>query len=668
MKRTSKLLVLLAALGLLVACGNGGNNQQGGGGNPSGGDEDPQEETANLINVIYFNTYVSDSRANEIKNGLIEALEAQGEEVDATKINFFQSRNSKVAGLGEEILNYNEDNPTNTIDVLLGANSFSAWDDEELKPLFEAKYENDGLEYTYGTHSNLTNNTNRKFFYDKEKLNDKYVHALHEYLKEHYTGEQPEDPVEETNNLTVMVYGTFVSEERTAEIKSGFEAYLTAHELEIANLAWERDAESTSIADFMAKVAEYDAAHPDAKVDALLGLKTNAAITAAGFSNDGTEFTYSDSEGHESDRRFWYNAQSENLGNIKHLEAYLKANWVPAPIVENTYFLVGSINEWNTENPTLRLGLVEEGHYAAANIDLTEGDELKVFCPETAEYFTNASTWENCFFTLGDNSNIVVSETGKYTVDFYLNGENNNHVVLSKQETTKSVFVIAIYDKFIDADQATQIIDEAKEYFVAHDITADVVSTNLGTGNMNSAASAVETYNQTNAANPIDVILGLKITNDKFTQAGYELGTVNYTYGNASTDNDRKISVLSSSKERAEYLAFVDYMNANWLPVEEVTYYLIGSMTNWNEEELSYALTKVAEGEYKIENVALEEGDQFKVFKPGETAEYFTNASTWENCFFTLGDNNNIVVSETGVYSITFYINGQNNNHVVLAK
>lgn len=662
MRKTSKLFLLVAALGLLTGCTGGGNSNKGSSGGNSG---TPSQDTENLINVIYFNTYVSEKRANEIKEGFIDELEKSGEDVDASKINFFQSRNSKVAGLGEEILDYNSENPKNTIDVLLGANNFNAWDDEELKPIFEAKYENDGLDYTYGTHSNLSNNTNRKFFYDKEKLNDKYVDTLHTYLKEHYTGEGPDIPTEQTDTLTVAVYGTFVSEERSAEIENGFKEYLTAANVSIPNLTFVYDGESADIATFMEVVASYDTAHPNAKVDALLGLKTNSAISAAGFSNDGTEYTYSDSEGHEADRRFWYHADSANLANIRHLETYLKAKWTPQEEVENTYFLIGSFNNWNKDALTQQFNLVQEGEYRLSNVEFNAGDEFKVYCVEEDAYYSNDSTWDNCGFTLNSNKNIIVTDAGIYTINFYVEGENNNHVTLEKQEAAKTMFVIGIYDKFVDSDQALEIKQGVVAYFAAHEINADVITTGLGTGNMKSMADAVKTYNENNE-NDIDAVLGCKITHDDLTAAGYEIGETNYLYGNASTDHDRKIVVATASKTRAEYLAFVDYMDATWSLELEVNYYLIGSFNEWTSSDLTYKMTKVSEGVYKYENMVLTAGAQFKVFTPGDEITYYSNASTWEGCGFTLGDYGNIVVTNAGLYNINFYLNGENNNHVTL--
>ena len=69
MKRTSKIFLLLATLGLLAGCTGNKTNPSGGG----GGSNVPSPDEPYLLNVIYFKSYVSPTRANEIKEGLIKA-------------------------------------------------------------------------------------------------------------------------------------------------------------------------------------------------------------------------------------------------------------------------------------------------------------------------------------------------------------------------------------------------------------------------------------------------------------------------------------------------------------------------------------------------------------------------------------------------------------------
>ena len=380
MKRTSKFLVLLAAAMMLVGCGNKKQNNSSSTPAPS--------NTPNDINVVYVKSYVSDNRAEEMKAAYIESLTAAGVTVDASKINFFSTQNSTVAAYTDEILQYNEANPTNQIDVVLGANGFTNAE-EESRTAFLAKYVSDEVDYTYGTHSNEANRINRKFWYDKDKANDTYVKGLQTYLQANWTTYVPPVPVE-TGKLTVMVYSVFVSETRLNEMKTGFQSYLTAHSITIDNLVFVHETTTSTIPTFMEKVAEYDAEHADAKVDALLGLKTNSAITNAGFVNDGTAYNYGDKEGDDTanaDRRFWY---KELTTEVAALQSYLRASWVPAPDPE--YYLIGAMNEWNTADETYHFAKVDDNTYTLANFQATAGLAVKVYCPQTTEWFRNATT------------------------------------------------------------------------------------------------------------------------------------------------------------------------------------------------------------------------------------------------------------------------------------
>lgn len=669
MKKTSKLLLLFATLGMLIGC-NGKSKDKKPDPTPSGGDE-PGEVTT-LLNVIYFNSYVSEGRANEIKTGLVEALVAGGEQVTANQFNFFQSRNSKVAGLGEEILDYNEENPTQTIDVLLGANNFNAWDDAELKAQFDAKYENDGEDYTYGTHATLSNNNNRKFFYDKAKANDKYVKALQSYLREHYQGGDDE-PLPETSVLNVAVYGHYVTEERADEIKEGFEAYCTTNNIVINELGFAIDLNSTTITEFASVIVDNNTVNPSEKIDIILGVKADSedALKNAGYAmSDKTDYNYGTTEGKENDRRLWIDPNSPNLANIRHFEAYLKANWVPGAEPVNHYYLTGSFNEWATTGLTQELLKVEDNHYRISNVEFAADVKFKVYSPEETKYYSNDSTWADCGFTLDEDKNIIVSSQGTYTIDLHLDGLNNNFVTLEKQAAPKTNFVLGIYDKFVSTTRAAAIKEGVETYFADNEINADVIPVNLGSGNIGPTATAISNYNTAHSDNPIDVVVGLKQDkDDAIKDINYEIGEVNYTYGDAGgADNDRKITVLTASKTRAEYLAFKAYMDANWLFVPEIDYYLIGSFTEWNVETLTYKLTKVTTGQYKYENLELVANSAFKVFVPGEEPTYFTNESTWADCGFTLGENNNIVVTNGGYYTINFFVEGQNNNHVTIEK
>ena len=668
MKRTSKLFILLASVGMLVACG--GNTKK---------DDDKKptpSTTPNDINVVYVNKYVSDNRAQQIKEGFIASLQQAGTTVDASKINFFSTENSTVAAYTDEILAYNASNPSNQIDVILGANGFNNAE-EESRVAFEEKYMNDGVDYTYGTHTTASYNTTRKFWYDKTKGQDTFVKGLQTYLQANWT-EVP--PPEESGKLTVMGYSVFVSETRFNEIKTGFQSYMTAQGITIDTLEFVHETETVTIADFMGKVDEYDAAHTAAPVDVLLGLKTNSAITQRGFQNDGVAYNYGDKEGDEeanNDRRFWYKSLTTEVAA---LQAYMQANWTPDP--EKEYYIVGDRTQWNTEAPSLKMSKVADGEYKYEHLDIAASEAFKVYCPQEAEnsrWFTNATTWENCGFTLSEpDKNIVVTDADTYTVHFCVNGDNNNHITIEKEggEPPASKFYVGYYDKFIDETKGETLKEGLTAALQAAGVTDEIEYTSLGTGNVASAVSAIEAGTT--------LLLGFNgDSNDALKNAGYAKYSENsYTYGpSGNNENNRKLWIFDpqegvevegdSAREAAATVAAYNYLEANWTLEPEKDYYIVGDMTEWNTESPTLKMAKVSDNEYKYEGLEVADSQGFKVFCPQleGNARWFSNDSTWQDCGFTLSTpDKNVVPNEAGKYTVHFYVNGDNNNHITIEK
>ena len=317
---------------------------------------------------------------------------------------------------------------------------------------------------------------------------------------------------------------------------------------------------------------------------------------------------------------------------------------------------------------TQELLKVEENHYRISNVELAANAKFKVYSPEEEKYYSNDSTWTDCGFTLDENKNIVVEE-GTYTIDLHLNGENNNFVTLEKQAAPKSLFVLGIYDKYVSSERAAEIKTAVQTKFDTEALNTDVVLANLGTGNMAFLVTAINTYNTDHSDNKIAAVLGSKADNADLTTAGYEYLEGAYTYGTtAGSETDRKMLVLTSEKARADVVSFLAYMSANWLYVPEPDYYLAGSINEWDFTDTTYKLTKVEAGSYKYENLRLDEGAAIKVFSSEDPVKYYGNASTYTDCGYTVGENGNVVVSAGGFYTVNFFVEGQNDNHITLAK
>lgn len=102
-------------------------------------------------------------------------------------------------------------------------------------------------------------------------------------------------------------------------------------------------------------------------------------------------------------------------------------------IGETKYYLVGSFNDW-TVSDTWQLTAVDENHYTINEVQLNEGTEIKVV-DSNDTWFSNSSTYPNCYYTIGSDNNVVVSYTGAYTIDLYINSDQNNHVILTYHGT-----------------------------------------------------------------------------------------------------------------------------------------------------------------------------------------------------------------------------------------
>ena len=105
------------------------------------------------------------------------------------------------------------------------------------------------------------------------------------------------------------------------------------------------------------------------------------------------------------------------------------------------YYLKGSINGEavgpNAEGYSL--SKITNDHYQIKNVTFRAGDTFRIYQHDPVTEIGNASTWDGCGFTLANDSytsdannrSLIVTNAGTYTVDYYVNGENNNYVVLS---------------------------------------------------------------------------------------------------------------------------------------------------------------------------------------------------------------------------------------------
>ena len=94
------------------------------------------------------------------------------------------------------------------------------------------------------------------------------------------------------------------------------------------------------------------------------------------------------------------------------------------------YYIKGTVNDW-AASAEWALTKDDENHYHISNVNLAAGAKIKVWGKENDNWFTSENPWDLCGFTKDDEGNVVVTNEGTYTVDFYIAADNDNHIVLS---------------------------------------------------------------------------------------------------------------------------------------------------------------------------------------------------------------------------------------------
>ena len=322
----------------------------------------------------------------------------------------------------------------------------------------------------------------------------------------------------------------------------------------------------------------------------------------------------------------------------------------PEPVVTTAYYVVGSFNDWKvSDSCKLVADAKDENHYSLTGVELAKDATLKVNDGKAEEttWFTNAGTWTGCGFTLDAEGNVVVSVAGTYTIDFYLEGENDNHIVLTKTSS--------------DAPVA------AKEYHV------------LGTFNEWEASNDNKLVHDAENENKYS-LTGVELEKD----AKLKVNDGENWFTNKSTwddcgftlDDEGNVVVSAAGTYTIDFYVIGDNDNHIVLtktsdaPVVENAYYVVGSFNDWTANNDSKLTVDAKDSnKYSISGVELAKDATLKV-NDGKASgtKWFSNASTWDDCGFTLDKDGNVVVSVAGTYTIDFYVESDNDNHIVLTK
>lgn len=115
---------------------------------------------------------------------------------------------------------------------------------------------------------------------------------------------------------------------------------------------------------------------------------------------------------------FYYNAQGH---------MYVSA---PSQVVETSYYLVGTHNNWATNAQSLMtVDPADANHYSIEGVTFVAGEQIKVTDGKN-NWYSNATAGEG--YTVDDN--VIVTNAGEYVVNFYVNSEFGNHIVIASAE------------------------------------------------------------------------------------------------------------------------------------------------------------------------------------------------------------------------------------------
>ena len=115
----------------------------------------------------------------------------------------------------------------------------------------------------------------------------------------------------------------------------------------------------------------------------------------------------------------------------------------PTP-TESNYSLVGTFNNWTVGQNKL-LNTDDDNHYTLTGVVLMEGSKIKV--TDGTAWYGNESPWSGCGFEVDTEGNVVLSQGGTYTIDFYIDCLGGNHISITKTaEDTNTSMMITVYD------------------------------------------------------------------------------------------------------------------------------------------------------------------------------------------------------------------------------
>lgn len=317
------------------------------------------------------------------------------------------------------------------------------------------------------------------------------------------------------------------------------------------------------------------------------------------------------------------------------------------------YTLAGSFNGWNGADQNYGLEKVSDEHYVIEGIEFAVGDELQAVSSASGQWFGNASTYDGCHYTLVNDgygkNKLVVDYAGTYDVHIWIQDGNSNPIVLALEGDSPEppapvveYYLMGSFNDWTAKEQYKFAATEDSNKFVLEEVSLQkgfiMKANELSSGAWYGVAKTYENCHFTIGEN------GNAIVSDTDT---YDV----YLY--ISSTDDNHLQLISHGEPEP--------------PTPTVEYYLLGSFNEWTAAaEYKFSATEDS-NKFVLEGISLKAEDVMKANQNGSD-NWYGVAKPYQDCHFTVGSNNDCVVSEDGEYDIYLYISSSNGNHLQLVK
>ena len=278
------------------------------------------------------------------------------------------------------------------------------------------------------------------------------------------------------------------------------------------------------------------------------------------------------------------------------------------------YHVVGSFNSWKDDDDKylMTVDSADSNHYSLTDVEASAGDEFKIHDFANDEWYDNGA------------GNIVISDAGTYTIDFYKKVTYGDQIVVTKQ-----------------------VVESHYKYAINGVVATDEMTKGTGTEYVSKSLSFKKG----------DVVTFFE-------------GDAPYAVTPKEDSRLTKVYSTENGLKFAEDYDGVLYLETNgaklWVGQFTSGYYLVGVGGEWNAK-LGIRATKEAEGDaYAVSNITLAAGTEFKFVQAPEAANEFVwhpavvgKTSTQSEVAYEVvqsedESNGNFKVTYAGTYNIYF--------------